>query len=280
MHNRMMIVRASTWSRAALAGAILVSSAVEAEQWVSSLATTASLRTGGATLVSSDALHMDDGQIALITYWERRAGNDLDIYRCVDVVDESFHEINQQCSSVLRPTGRGPIVIDHAESSRDICDEPDDFGDISKIAYCPLESATQIRTPYFEITIEPLGDKGLVSVSGGGRVLSLTGVPWPGSSFLEVRAIDRRDRAFFADARTTRDIVRLANGDTHCRLTTSGSRDWATCQSADEPSTTVRYLIEAKILYEISFRADVTADVRRTIDAILTTFDTRPRSDN
>jgi len=47
-----------------------------------------------------------------VTYWEVRSSRDLDIYRCVDVVDKAFTAVSQTCWSALalRPSGRGPAV--------------------------------------------------------------------------------------------------------------------------------------------------------------------------
>ena len=86
---------------------------VQAAQWEQTLATTASLRTGGAHLVSSDVLGLTGGDSALITYWESARGtNDRDIYRCVDIVDSEFEPISQACWKVLTPAGRRPIEND------------------------------------------------------------------------------------------------------------------------------------------------------------------------
>jgi hypothetical protein len=95
------------WLVFALLAAILPA---QAAQWQHTLATTASLRTGGARLISSDALALDDGESALITYWEiLHATADLDIYRCVDVVGRQFSPLRQTCWKVLTPAGRPPV---------------------------------------------------------------------------------------------------------------------------------------------------------------------------
>ena len=55
--------------------------------WQETGATTASLRTGGAYLVSSDAIEIDDEKTALVTYWILPEGADnQEVYRCVDIV--------------------------------------------------------------------------------------------------------------------------------------------------------------------------------------------------
>jgi hypothetical protein len=75
----------------ALALLVTLLPAQAADEWERTLATTASLRTGDARLVASDALGLGDGDSALVTYWEilRDAGH-LDVYRCVDVVGQGF----------------------------------------------------------------------------------------------------------------------------------------------------------------------------------------------
>ncbi len=70
--------------------------------WVETSASTASLRIGGAKLVSSDSLAMDKEYIALITYWEvPRQPKDSEFYRCVDVQTVAFIQVKQTCWSVL-----------------------------------------------------------------------------------------------------------------------------------------------------------------------------------
>ena len=76
--------------------------------WEKTGATTASLRTGGAYLVSSDALIVDDEKSALVTYWIWPEGADnQEVYRCVDVVATiDFAHAAQRCWKVLRARGR------------------------------------------------------------------------------------------------------------------------------------------------------------------------------
>jgi hypothetical protein len=78
------------WFALALLVTLLPAQAA-ADEWEPTLATTASLRTGDARLVASDALGLGDGDSALVTYREilRDAGH-LDVYRCVDVVGQGF----------------------------------------------------------------------------------------------------------------------------------------------------------------------------------------------
>ncbi len=83
---------------------------VHGAEWQQTLATSASLRTAGARVVSSDALALSGGQNALVTYWEAaRGARDLDIYRCVDVVDPKFAPLRQTCWKVRTAEGRRAI---------------------------------------------------------------------------------------------------------------------------------------------------------------------------
>ncbi len=76
--------------------------------WRETGATTASLRTGGAYLVSSDAIEIDDEKTALVTYWIWPEGADSqEVYRCVDIVAKvDFAHAAQKCWKVLRALGR------------------------------------------------------------------------------------------------------------------------------------------------------------------------------
>jgi len=72
--------------------------------WRKSGANTTSLRAGGAYLVSSDAVALDDEKTALITYWIGPEGSESqDVYRCVDVVARvDFAHAAQKCWKILR----------------------------------------------------------------------------------------------------------------------------------------------------------------------------------
>lgn len=76
--------------------------------WQKTGATTASLRTGGAYLVASDAVQVDHEKTALVTYWIWPEGADnQEVYRCVDIVATvDFEHAAQKCWKVLRATGR------------------------------------------------------------------------------------------------------------------------------------------------------------------------------
>jgi hypothetical protein len=256
---------------------LLVSEPSYSLQWEPSLASTGSLRTGGARLMSSDALKMGDGNIALITYWEVRTPHDLDMYRCVDTVDSAFQEKGEQCWRAQRPSGRGPVVTEGVLSSNDICGRPDNLGGVSDAAYCSFSRPFVIRTPYFGVFVEPLKDQGLVSVSDAGHELFLTSPPWPSEAFLEVRAAKRDDRSFFARAHTTRQILELADADTRCDLVTISNREWAACRTGDAPSVTTNYMIQRDTIYEVSFSRGVPAEVRARIDRVFSTLEPLPR---
>jgi hypothetical protein len=252
---------------------LLFFGAAHAQQWEPSLASTASLRTGGASLASSDAVTLDDGNLALITYWEVRTSHDLDVYRCIDVVDSAFAPLSQQCWSVLRPAGRGPATIDGVLSSRDICGRPDDLGGLSEAAYCSFSKPTKLRTPYFELMIEPFDDEGLVAVGEEGRSLVLTSPPWPSWVFLEVRATNKGDRPFFTDVSSTAEIPGKSNDDTQCALVTVSNRVWAACRSRTSLGATTYYLIDDNLLYEVSYTADLPESVQGQVDSILATLE-------
>jgi hypothetical protein len=245
---------------------------VNAAQWEPSLASIASLRTGGAELVSSDAVTLDSGDLALVTYWEVRTKDDLDVYRCIDVVDSRLSNISQQCWSALRPTGRGPVVLEQVRSSADICGRPDDLGGISTAAYCSFSQPTTIRTSYFSLMVMPLDGESLVSVGDEGGSLVVTSQPWPGSTFFEVRATDRRSRAFFAGVSSTSEIPQLQDGNTVCEATRVAGRDWMNCQS-NGAETVTNYLIEGNMLYEVSYSANVSATVRQAMESIFNSLD-------
>ena len=72
--------------------------------WHKTRATTASLRTGGAYLVSSDSVDIDSEKTALVTYWIKPEGSEVqDIYRCVDIIAKiDFAPAAPKCWRVLR----------------------------------------------------------------------------------------------------------------------------------------------------------------------------------
>jgi len=90
-------------------GLVLTVGWAGAAEWEETLASTASLRTAGARLVSSDVLKVDDDESALITYWESSPdASSRQIYRCVDVVRTDFSPLRQTCWKVLTPAARRP----------------------------------------------------------------------------------------------------------------------------------------------------------------------------
>ncbi len=72
--------------------------------WRKTGATTASLRSGGGYLVSSDGIKLDEEKTALVTYWIGPEGSEVqDFYRCVDIVaNVDFAHAAQRCWRVLR----------------------------------------------------------------------------------------------------------------------------------------------------------------------------------
>lgn len=79
----------------------------QAAEWEQTLASTASLRTGGAHLVSSDVLKVDDDESVLITYWESSPDSaSREVYRCVDIAGPDFSPLRQTCWKVLTPAAR------------------------------------------------------------------------------------------------------------------------------------------------------------------------------
>lgn len=88
---------------------LAVTCSAQAAEWEETLASTASLRTGGARLVSSDVLKVDNGESALITYWESAPEvASRKVYRCVDIVGPDFALLRQTCWKVLTPAGKRP----------------------------------------------------------------------------------------------------------------------------------------------------------------------------
>ena len=94
-HARNALLAATQWDRSP-------------STWEKTGATTAALRSGGAYLVSSDAILVDDEKTALITYWIWPEGVDnQEVYRCVDIVATiDFEHAAQRCWKVLRARGR------------------------------------------------------------------------------------------------------------------------------------------------------------------------------
>lgn len=104
--------RALVMTRLLMLGLFATACSAQAAEWEQSLASTASLRTGGARLVSSDVLKIDSTESALITYWESASdAPNRDIYRCVDIVGPDFSPLRQTCWKVLAPAGGRPTEI-------------------------------------------------------------------------------------------------------------------------------------------------------------------------
>ena len=140
-----------------------------AAEWEQSLATVPALRTGGANLVSSDALEIEGGRFALITYWESRLRDDVDFYRCVDIADSTFATVRQDCWKALRPTGRGPVTVSQVTSSDDLCGRPNVASNTESVAFCTFSRSLVVSTPFFEVALSPFENGGLVAVREQGR---------------------------------------------------------------------------------------------------------------
>jgi hypothetical protein len=236
---------------------ILLSTAVHAaDQWQPSLASIGSLRTGGASLVSSDAVALDDGGFALITYWEFRTSRDVNFYRCIDTVNADFASTGQQCWSALRPTGRGPVVIDPARTSNDICGRPDDFFGLSSVEFCVVSEPTVLQTPYFRLMITPFQDGSMVSLSDDGRYL-LVSDELPSETFLEVRVTMLDEHAVFAGASSVENLLDLEPENLACEVETTAGRQWASCIALDAPERAIRYTVDDRFIYEISHTSNV-----------------------
>lgn len=96
-------------ARLLMLGLFAATYSAHAAEWEETMASTASLRTGGARLVSSDVLKGDGAESALITYWESSPdGPNHDVYRCVDIVRADFAPVRQTCWKVLTPAVRRP----------------------------------------------------------------------------------------------------------------------------------------------------------------------------
>lgn len=85
------------------------------------------------------------------------------------------------------------------------------------------------------------------------------------------------DRSFFSQAKTTRQILDLADSNTRCDLITISGRDWAACRSNDTPNVTTNYLIRGDTIYEVSFSQGTRAGVRARIDRIFASLEALPR---
>jgi hypothetical protein len=247
---------------------LLVCSAAQAEPWESSLASVASLRTGGASLVSSDSLQLDHGQFALISYWEARSESNLDVYRCVDIADSSFATISQQCWRALRPTGRAPRVVEGVTSSRDLCGQPDTQSLFSEIAFCAFANPFTVQTPYFEIVVDPFEGGGLVAVRAEGRYLLVTDEELPASVFFEVRADGPAAYPELSGLTHAEELLDRPPEGLLCELATIAGREWIRCQASETPLSVTHYRMTDSTVYSVVFNSDASLPNRHVIQSI------------
>lgn len=244
----------------------------EAAEWEQSLATVPSLRTGGASLVSSDAVEIESDRYALITYWESRSRNDVDFYRCVDIADSTFATVRQDCWKALRPTGRAPATVSGVTSSDDICGEPNRAVGAESIAFCNFSESLVLTTPFFEIALSPFEQGGLVAVREQGRHLIVVDESLPASVLLEVRAGNLADQSELTEATSAADIVRQPPDGFQCAVEDFAGREWAVCRPDSAAASIVQFLIDGDTLYQAGFDSDVSATDMTIVRATLLSF--------
>lgn len=241
----------------------------EAAEWESSLATVPALRTAGASLVSSDAVVMEGESYALVTYWESRAGDDVDFYRCVDITDSSFATVRQDCWKALRPTGRAAATISQATSSAQICGRPNTPTDTERVAFCAFSEPLVLSTPHFEITLSPFERGGLVALREQGRHLIVVDENLPASVLLEVRAEDLAARPDLTGVTSTPAFARQPPEGLQCALENLAGTQWAACHPDGFPTSVVQFLFEADTVYQVTFSTEVPAADRAVIRGML-----------
>lgn len=245
-----------------------------AQQWESSLASVASLRTGGASLVSSDSLSLNHGQYALITYWEARSDSDLDIYRCVDITDSSFEPISQECWKVLRPTGRAPRVAESVTATGDLCGDPGSDRVLNVIAFCAFSEPFVVRTPHFELTLAPFENGGQVAVRENGRYILVTDDELPASVVFEVRADSLAAYPELAGMASPEELIEQAPDAVQCRWTDVAGNQWVRCETTDFPFTIAHYLMTDGIVYSVSFDSDTSTADGQTLGVMFNSLST------
>jgi len=234
------------------------------------------LRTGGASLVSSDAIEIEGGRYALITYWENRSGDDLDFYRCVDIADSTFATVRQNCWKAQRPTGRGPTTFSDVTSSDDICGQVDVASNAENVAFCAFSRSFNLSTPYFEIALSPFEKGGLVAVREQGRHLIVIDDDLPASVLLNVRAGMLGDEPELSGLTATNHFVTNAPEGLQCALEIIAGLEWAVCRKDGIPTDVVQYFIEEDAVYQVGFNTDLPADDLAVVRA--TIFSLRPGS--
>lgn len=256
---------------------MLACSAAQAEPWESSLASVASLRTGGASLVASDSMRLDHGQSALITYWEARSESDFDVYRCVDIADSNFATISQRCWRALRPTGRAPRVVDGAMSSEDLCGQPDSRSRFSVIAFCAFSNPLVVRTDYFNVVLDPFDDGGLVAVRDEGRYLLVTDEEVPASVYFEVQAAGPDAYPELSGLAGPEDLLVQAPEGLMCEPVTRSAVEWIRCEATGAPRSVVHFSMTGSTVYSVVFNSNASLADRQTIELM---FDSLRLSDS
>jgi len=255
---------------------MLVCTAAQAEPWEPSLASVASLRTGGANLVSSDSIQLERGHFALITYWEARSEFDLDVYRCVDMTDSSFETIRQMCWRALRPTGRAPRVVDGVTSSQDLCGQPNSPSRFSVIAFCEFSNSFTVQTAYFRIILDPFEGGGLVAVRDEGRYLLVTDGDLPASVLFEVRAESASAYPELSGLAGPGDLLTQPPEGMMCEPVTNSGIEWIRCETADGPLSIIHYSMLGGTVYSVLFNSDASLADSQTIGLM---FDSLQLSD-
>ena len=240
--------------------ALLLINTASGAEWEQSLATVPALRTGGAVLVSSDAIEIDGGRYALITYWEARSRDDLDFYRCVDIADSTFATSRQNCWKALRPTGRAPTTVSDVTSSDDICGQRDMPSSAENVAFCAFSRSFNLSTPYFDIALSPFENGGLVAVREQGRQLIVVDGDLPASVLLNVRAGILSDEPKLSEISATDDFATNPPEGLQCDVEPFAGREWAVCRQDGFPTNVVQYFIEGNEVYEAGFNTDVSAN--------------------
>lgn len=255
---------------------ILFIAVADAAEWEQSLATVPALRTGGASLVSSDALEIEGGRYALITYWESRSQDDLDFYRCVDLADSSFATVRQDCWKALRPSGRGPVTVSAVTSSADICGEPNAASDTGSIAFCAFSRSFVVSTPFFEVALSPFENGGLVAVREQGRHLIVSDEDLPASVLLNIRAGILSEEQELEGISSTNDFATGALQDLQCSIEDFAGSEWAVCQPDGFSSSVVQYRIVGGTVYQIAFNTNLSAADLAVVRATMLSL--RPRT--
>lgn len=244
----------------------MLCSAAHAAQWEPSLASVASLRTGGASLVSSDSMALNHGQYALITYWEVRSDTDLDVYRCVDVTDASFAPISQECWRALRPADRAPQVVEDVTSSEDLCGQPGSASVLSVIAFCEFSEPFVVRTPHFELTLTPFMTGGLVAARENGRYLLVTDGALPASVSFEVRANSLAAFPELSGLADSEELLRQPPDGLQCHVEEKAGRPWVACQSIESPSSVIHYLMTDGVVYAVTYDFELSPENGQAVD--------------